>query len=1045
MKTYSSRAVNKVTPMKKSILFEAMGVDGEKITTTKDLRDMASDDVIKLIPKDFYNKAKEDDTIIITDGTTEFTYKWQNNKFLPWMMNEANIPDILKELEKHLKKQNISDEDEEIKEVESWLEMELEEYDLGTREKIISAVSKRYDIDTGEIGKFIGSSIDEVQHIPSLSDFVSTGNKLINPLNESKDEPEILPTFEDFQQKTIITDEGEFREGIPVEITKKGIYKGKRGTINAVSHSGDSYEVDYKDEKGNVIGTDWFTAKELKSLLNESKQANEGGKGNDTINRLMYYIQGGNEEQYAIEKTASDLNLTEDEVKKILNDNHDEITHGLKEAADAGILGVDQIDLEKGNIDTDPDISSTNENEYTYFITVSLDGARKAMDILNDRFRDDYEKHFGYSNKFKFKDEEIAVDVLIAFKDQGVEIKDANISESINEDEEIMVTTSLRDWTDKSDEEIIKRFIPAGSYLYRKDGDITTIRDGTHEIKFVWKDDKPVREDLEGENSDEAKKNLEPAYLKGLESGEKFLEFIEQYGEKDDKTQYWKKSPYDEGSPDDEFFKNGFNVSTSHKYESLDEAEKYYKVGPSVGGMISGSDIHNVAQEVYDFIKSEPKDVYTDEYLQKLIPQRYDVSDKVAKEVIKYIRTELEESLNEAKGFDQLIKSLADDQLENIASEENINIDGFSRNEIEEEILNNLSNNDKKAYFDVYNEGINEAKEMDSQYLQKRLDDLAKDAKKNKEEDKAEVYSYLSSRLNQSYPGGDVSMVDIEDLLKHPSIRKAWANIPSEVIDDLFNESLNEDSPFGDMAGDWEYKEALDYAEKLIDVYGQPDAISSESIIWNNPDDNWGKIEIRDEAIPHQVPAPHNDFVYGTVKLEIEDDMVDEIAAISDSVIVDQLKGEVTARCGAMIKNAITVNIVKEVVDGTISAEEAVEVYPERIKSDEVPDWYEDKVGDLEGGDDKPPAPAPAPPDDEKPEIKKKEDIGEAKTKGINEGESDEYKWLKDYKIVGNFDKDSEFLSKAIKYVETPNYPENKKVEIIDKYDQEMGSDKDTI
>lgn len=61
-----------------------------------------------------------------------------------------------------------------------------------------------------------------------------------------------------------------------------------------------------------------------------------------------------------------------------------------------------------------------------------------------------------------------------------------------------------------------------------------------------------------------------------------------------------------------------------------------------------------------------------------------------------------EEEKPKGKGFDQLITSLAKDQLVNIANDKNINIDGFSRNEMEEEILANLSDKDKKNYFDLY-------------------------------------------------------------------------------------------------------------------------------------------------------------------------------------------------------------------------------------------------------------------------------------------------------------------------------------------------------
>lgn len=60
---------------------------------------------------------------------------------------------------------------------------------------------------------------------------------------------------------------------------------------------------------------------------------------------------------------------------------------------------------------------------------------------------------------------------------------------------------------------------------------------------------------------------------------------------------------------------------------------------------------------------------------------------------------------------------------------------------------------------------------MDSQYLQRNLEDLMDDFPKS-EKNERKVIEYLKDRLNQSYPDGDVKMKDILDILNEPSIRK---------------------------------------------------------------------------------------------------------------------------------------------------------------------------------------------------------------------------------------------------------------------------------
>lgn len=67
-------------------------------------------------------------------------------------------------------------------------------------------------------------------------------------------------------------------------------------------------------------------------------------------------------------------------------------------------------------------------NESKYYIEVSVRDARKALDLLDDRYRRDY-KTDG-TNYYIFKDKELADDALQDLIDAGIEVEDENINES---------------------------------------------------------------------------------------------------------------------------------------------------------------------------------------------------------------------------------------------------------------------------------------------------------------------------------------------------------------------------------------------------------------------------------------------------------------------------------------------------------------------------------------------------------------------------------------------------------------------------------------
>ena len=153
----------------------------------------------------------------------------------------------------------------------------------------------------------------------------------------------------------------------------------------------------------------------------------------------------------------------------------------------------------------------------------------------------------------------------------------------------------------------------------------------------------------------------------------------------------------------------------------------------------------------------------------------------------------------------------------------------------------------------------------------------------------------------------------------------------------------------------WKNKKAQEYASLLLNKYGDDgekyDTVFGDSMImWKDVDlideekykykvRKIDKLYVLDEHIEHSFPADHIDYVYSMIaipeiqakdgKSTIEPDLVGKFAGVTGSIIVDGLKGEVTARCGDTVANDITLNFVLDAIEGKI--EPTKEEYGKRI------------------------------------------------------------------------------------------------------------------
>lgn len=140
------------------------------------------------------------------------------------------------------------------------------------------------------------------------------------------------------------------------------------------------------------------------------------------------------------------------------------------------------------------------------------------------------------------------------------------------------------------------------------------------------------------------------------------------------------------------------------------------------------------------------------------------------------------------------------------------------------------------------------------------------------------------------------------------------------------------------------------FIKSLTKHFGYPDEMTESLAIWYNKD-GFKRIEVKDEYIMHCCPGPHYDFVYSTIDLHVPKKFVRVLAESSESILLDLLKNEVTARCAGLSPNAVTLNYVLDVVSERI--EGSKDEYERRIKqlweNKLVPDpeWWPDETKEV--------------------------------------------------------------------------------------------------
>ncbi len=128
---------------------------------------------------------------------------------------------------------------------------------------------------------------------------------------------------------------------------------------------------------------------------------------------------------------------------------------------------------------------------------------------------------------------------------------------------------------------------------------------------------------------------------------------------------------------------------------------------------------------------------------------------------------------------------------------------------------------------------------------------------------------------------------------------------------------------------DWP-KASAHVAKNIVNKYGAPDGITNTHLIWHNTG-GWNVTIVRRELINHDFPLPHKDVLYQNINYDVPVNMYDDLARFDGSLIIEQTRGTMAARCDRIKANYIAVNLAHLIIQGKLSVEEARQKYGELI------------------------------------------------------------------------------------------------------------------
>lgn len=148
----------------------------------------------------------------------------------------------------------------------------------------------------------------------------------------------------------------------------------------------------------------------------------------------------------------------------------------------------------------------------------------------------------------------------------------------------------------------------------------------------------------------------------------------------------------------------------------------------------------------------------------------------------------------------------------------------------------------------------------------------------------------------------------------------------------------------------WNNNDPVALVKRLTNKLGKPDELTENRAVWYDQD-GFKRIEVLDEHILHCCPLPHYDYVYSTIDLHVPKKFVRVLAESSESILLDLLKNEVTARCASLSANAVTLNYVLDVVSERVEGSKTEyetrikQLYKNKLNPD--PSWWPDTTKEV--------------------------------------------------------------------------------------------------
>jgi len=142
---------------------------------------------------------------------------------------------------------------------------------------------------------------------------------------------------------------------------------------------------------------------------------------------------------------------------------------------------------------------------------------------------------------------------------------------------------------------------------------------------------------------------------------------------------------------------------------------------------------------------------------------------------------------------------------------------------------------------------------------------------------------------------------------------------------------VNNKDSMPDLTG-WPERPTLAVREMMA-KYGSPTEVSTESIVWHNVDP-YKRIMVTKKEVPHDFPLPHMDFLEHTVAYNVPTDKVDDLVAFDASMTINKTAGEMSARCDLEGHNVLTLNLARDIINGSKNVQAARASFATNVTND---------------------------------------------------------------------------------------------------------------